>query len=75
MKRSMARKTSAEARLCEALEVVFTQMLRRFGPPAEARRHFDMARVEILKGIRAIVDARIEQVSKRDRKGQKIQVE
>jgi len=75
MKRRIARRTSAETRLCEALEVAFTEMLRRFGPPAEARRHFDMARVEILKGIRAIVDARIEQVSKRDRKGQKIEVE
>jgi len=75
MKRRIARRTSAETRLCETLEVAFMEMIRRFGPPAEARKHFDMARVEILKGIRAIVDARIEQVSKRDRKGQKIQVE
>jgi hypothetical protein len=29
----------------------------------------------MLKGIRAVLDARIEQVSKRSRKGEKIEVE
>jgi hypothetical protein len=50
-------------------------LLRRLGPPEQARRHFDAARVEFLKGLRAVIDARIEQVSKANAKGQKISIE
>jgi hypothetical protein len=49
--------------------------LRRLGPPETARRHFDAARVEFLKGLRALIDARIEQVTKASAKGEKIAVE
>ena len=52
-----------------------SELLRRLGPPEGVRKHFETARLEILKGIRAILDARIEQVSKRNRKGEKIEVE
>jgi hypothetical protein len=50
-------------------------LLRRLGPPEPARRHFDAARLEFLKGLRALLDARIAQVSKRGAKGEKINVE
>jgi len=50
-------------------------LLRRLGPPEQACKHFETARLEMLKGLRAILDARIEQASKRDRKGEKIEVE
>jgi hypothetical protein len=49
--------------------------LRRLGPPEEARRHFDAARVEFLKGLRALIDARIEQCTKASARGEKIAVE
>ena len=52
-----------------------SELLRRLGPPEQARRHFDAARLELLKGIRALIDARIEQVSKARAKGEKIEVE
>jgi hypothetical protein len=52
-----------------------SDLLRRLGPPEQACRHFETARLELLKGIRAILDARIQQASKRDRKGEKIEVE
>jgi hypothetical protein len=52
-----------------------TELFRRLGPPQEARRHFDTARLEFLKGLRALLDARIEQVSKTKQKGEKINVE
>jgi hypothetical protein len=52
-----------------------SDLLRRLGPPAQARKHFETARLEMLKGLRAILDARIEQVSKHSRKGEKIEVE
>ena len=60
---------------CQGAGPAFSDLVRRFGPPEEARRHFDAARLEFLKGLRALVDARIEEVSKRKVKGQKISVE
>jgi len=54
---------------------LFAECLRRLGPPEEARRHFQTARVEFLKGLRALLDARIEQVSKSKARGEKIDVE
>jgi hypothetical protein len=61
--------------LCHGLGPALTEFLRRLGPPEEARRHFDSARVEILKGLRAILDLRIEQVTGGKPKGEKINVE
>jgi len=54
---------------------LLSECLRRLGPPEEARRHFDAARVEFLKGVRAILDARIDYLSKAKSKGEKIAVE
>lgn len=61
--------------LCQGLGPALTEFLRRLGPPEEARRHFDSARIEMLKGLRAILDARIEQVAGGRAKGEKIKVE
>ena len=61
--------------MCQGMMPVLTDLLRRLGPPDQARRHFESARMEFLKGIRALLDARIEQVSKQSRKGEKIAVE
>ncbi|HWI59009.1 MAG TPA: hypothetical protein VNZ22_17420 [Bacillota bacterium] len=61
--------------LCQGMGPALSEALRRLGPPEEARRHFEAARLEFLKGLRVILDARIEQVSKRAAKGEKIPVE
>ena len=45
------------------------------GAQGPARRHFDAARLEFLKGLRTMLDARIGQVSKRSARGEKINVE
>lgn len=50
------------------------ECVRHFGPSDDARRHFQTARVEVLKGLRAWIDARIERVSKSG-KGERITVE
>lgn len=60
---------------CQGAGPALSELLHRLGPPAEARRHFETARVEFLKGLRAVLDARIEQVSKPRTKGEKISVE
>jgi hypothetical protein len=49
--------------------------MRRLGPPEQARQHFESARIEMLKGLRALLDARIEQRSKAKTKGEKIAVD
>ena len=43
--------------------------------PAGTREHFHNARVEVLKGMRNIIDARIEHLSQHDKKGTKVTVE
>jgi len=59
--------------ICQGTMPLLTELLRRMGPPEAARQHFDAARLEFLKGVRALIDARIAQVSKP--KGEKIEVE
>ena len=59
--------------VCQGAGPLLSDLLRRLGPPEQARRHFDAARLEFLKGLRALLDARIDQVTKP--KGQKISVE
>lgn len=61
--------------LCQEVGPLLSDLLRRLGPPEPARRHFDAARLEFLKGLRALLDARIAQVSKRGAKGEKINVD
>jgi len=43
--------------------------------PGDTREHFRNARIEMLKGVRSMLDARIEHLSKHDRKGTKVTVE
>ena len=61
--------------LCQEAGPVLSEFVRRLGPPEAARRHFESARLEFLKGLRALLDARIEQCSKPAAKGEKINVE
>ena len=61
--------------LCQGAGPALSDLMRRLGPPAEARRHFDTARLEFLKGLRAVLDACIEECSKPRAKGEKISIE
>jgi hypothetical protein len=61
--------------LCQGLGPVLSDVLRRVGPPEEARHHFETARLEFLKGVRALLDARIERLANHHHKGAKIPVE
>jgi hypothetical protein len=46
-----------------------------FGIHPEVRDHFNNSRIEFLKGLRAIIDSRIEHLSKPSTQGTKIAVE
>ena len=69
-------KSAASPCLCQEWGPLLTELLHHLGPPEPARRHFDAARLEFLKGLRALLDARIEHVSKprSPAKGEKINV-
>lgn len=67
-------KQESGACLCYGAGPALSELMRRLGPPEQTRRHFDAARIEFLKGLRALIDARIEQVSKTHAKGEKIEV-
>jgi len=60
---------------CQGAGPVTSDMLRRLGPPPEAKRHFDAARVEFLKGLRTLIDQRISDIKGAEPKGESITVE
>lgn len=60
---------------CGGAGPAFSEFVKRMGPPEGARKHFDAARLEFLKGIRALIDARIDSISQTEPKGAKITVE
>lgn len=57
--------------LCEELK----QFLRSLEPSPEVIEHFRNARIEMLKGVRQIIDNRIEHLSRPGHRGRKIVVE
>jgi hypothetical protein len=75
--KAKAKRTAKESSpcVCQGAGPVLTDLLRQLGPPKAARRHFDAARVEFLKGLRAILDERIARREKPEAKGEKIDVE
>lgn len=49
---------------CEGLGEEFSRMASRLGPSEEVQGHFRTARMEFLKGLRAMIDERIEKASR-----------
>jgi hypothetical protein len=60
---------------CEATDAL-KKFLHNIGPSEEAANHFRQSRVELLKGIRRVIDDRIERVSRTtEHKGTHVVVE
>jgi len=59
---------------CLCREIV-NQFREAFGVSPEVREHFTNSRIEFLKGIRAVIDSRIEHLSNTGHRGTKIAVE
>ena len=70
--------TQAQAKstciLCEATDAV-KKFMSEIGPSEEAKSHFRQSRVELLKGIRRIIDDRIDRVGRSEHKGTHVVVE
>lgn len=60
---------------CAGAGPALTDFLKNMMPPGAAMEHFDQARLSFLQGLRALLDARIDQLSHRERKGTRINVE
>jgi hypothetical protein len=74
-KATSKRAAPAEAEcLCMGFGPEFARMLRGFGSDS-AKTHFRSARVEVLRGLRDLIDHRIDTLSKRPRRGTTIEVE
>lgn len=52
------------------LEAMFSHLW-----PEQTHEHFRNARIEVLKGMRSLLDARIERLSQNPKKGTKVTVE
>lgn len=62
--------------LCGGMGMAVSQMMRMMGPSGQAAGHFRQARIEALKGLRAILDQRIDALSRgAAKKGAKVTVE
>jgi hypothetical protein len=67
-------KQTATQERCVCREVA-DQLRQCFGVSPDVREHFMNSRIEFLKGIRAIIDSRIDHLSKATQHGTKIAVE
>ncbi|MEZ5356339.1 MAG: hypothetical protein R2762_27200 [Bryobacteraceae bacterium] len=47
-----------------AMSRIGADLLRQFGPSPEVRKHLDRARLELLQGLRTLLDERISQMQK-----------
>jgi hypothetical protein len=54
---------------------VLEQIREHLSLSVEIREHFTNSRIEFLKGIRAIIDSRIEHLSRTSQRGAKIAVD
>lgn len=61
--------------VCMGAGPEISQLLNKLGPGEAAQSHFKSARVEFLKGLRAMIDRKIEDLSKGEAKGTKVSVE
>ena len=59
---------------CLCREIV-NQFREVFEVPPKVREHFTNSRIEFLKGIRAVIDSRIEHLSNSAQRGTKLAVE
>ena len=51
------------------------ELLRMLAPSEEALGHFRNARVEVLKGVRVVIDSRIERLSAKRPKGTSVTID
>lgn len=74
MTETETQQTATQPERCLCREVA-DQVREVFGVSPKVKEHFTNSRIEFLKGIRAIIDSRIEHLSKSGQRGTKIAIE
>jgi hypothetical protein len=59
---------------CEAHEAL-NRMFQCWGGSEQVKQHFRQSRIEFLKGVRSLLDQRIERLGRTEQKGTRIVVE
>lgn len=79
MKRQKASGAGGDAQTvresCQRIGAELSNMLRALAPSEEVLSHFRAARVEVLKGLRAAIDAQIDRATQDRQKGKSVTVE
>ncbi|MDX1982527.1 MAG: hypothetical protein SFV51_19795 [Bryobacteraceae bacterium] len=61
---------------CGGAGPVMSEFFKRMGPDESVKQHFRTARIEFLKGLRAIIDQRISDLSQsQQQKGSKVNID
>jgi hypothetical protein len=60
---------------CARFGAELDSLLRALAPSEEVRRHFRNARIEVLKGLRSLLDERIHRLSSEREKGTSLTIE
>jgi hypothetical protein len=61
--------------MIDSLCLELKQLLRSLEPSPQVTEHFRNARIEVLKGVRQVIDNRIQHLSRSPQPGRKIVVE
>ncbi|MBI1876114.1 MAG: hypothetical protein HYZ58_01340 [Acidobacteria bacterium] len=60
---------------CERIGAEVDRLLRGLAPSEDVRHHFRSARIEVLKGLRGLIDERIQCLSTESQKGTSVPIE
>ena len=61
--------------ICDCIRKGLETISEALTPPEAARKHFNESRIEFLRGIRELIDHRIDHLSRRANEGTRITVE
>jgi hypothetical protein len=70
-----ARASANIDKICNYIREGLEQVCDMFSPPESASKHFREARIEMLRGIREIIDHRIDRLSRSKDRGTRVAVE
>lgn len=60
---------------CARFGAELDTLLRSLAPSEDVRQHFTNARIEVLKGLRGLIDERIQRLSTESQKGTSVPIE
>ncbi len=68
-------KTAPIDTICDFVRQTLETISDAITPPEPARQHFRESRIEFLRGVRSVIDHRIDSLSRRNQSGTRVNVE